>query len=501
MQKDDSDNMEEYERLFTEITESGSTEELPPVKDKHNSMVVIILALIFLSFCIDTLLIPFFPDVALSKGLLLTEVGVVFSAFDFARFVTAPFAGSMFSRCHPKKLFAIGTAAAGAAFISFGITSSINSTTIFLITCIAIMCVAGMGSAMLNVSGTSLLMKASGYESITIVAFVETGNMVGYALGPAFGAFIYQMVGYTYMFCISGACLLILLPVFCCILPKVEEKSKSSSRGFLSFLTIPGLFIMFLSWVTIKLSETCRATELTTFYHISFGTSPASMGILYAIWSLLSAVGIVGLTKFVNKKYAPYLLLTTWIVFIPLCVFLLPSPPVSYIFGGKRYFMLTSIIMGALAFFASAFYIFPFSISLQLARINGYPKNSLHTYGLLTGLMNSGLCLGSTLGPILTGVIVDNIGFELAQTLAASITTLMAILYGSYLLHLKCTNQLSTLFIEENTTADTKNESNKQKETEQIAEACSERMKLCLQEPVVYTKVQLQPDIEPTTKE
>ncbi|XP_067945331.1 MFS-type transporter SLC18B1-like [Watersipora subatra] len=499
MHRDHSDNFEEYESLFSEVTESGSTEELPPAKDKHNSMLIIVVALIFLSFCIDTLLVPFFPDVALKHGLLLAEVGVVFSAFDFARFVTAPIAGSMFSRCHPKKLCAIGATAAGAACISFGITSSINSTTIFFISCLAIRCVAGMGSAMLNVSGTSLLMKASGYESSTIVAFVETANMVGYALGPALGAFLYQMVGYTYMFCISGACLLILLPVFCCIVPKVEEESKSSSRDFLSLLKIPGLFIMFLSWVTIKLSETSRTTELTTFYHISFGTSPTTIGILYAIWSLLCTVGLVGGAKFANKKFTPYLLLTSWIVFIPICLSVLPSPPVSYIFGGRRYFLLTSIAMSILAIFASSFYIFPFSIAHQLVRINGYPENSLHTYGLLTGLMNSGLCLGSTVGPILSGVIVDNFGFEWTQTVVASIITLMAILFGSYLLHLKCTNQLSALFREENTTADTIYESSKQQKTEQIAEACSERMKLCLQEPIICTKVQLQPGAELTT--
>ncbi|XP_067944344.1 MFS-type transporter SLC18B1-like [Watersipora subatra] len=496
MERDDADNTEEYERLFTEITESGSTEELPPVRDKHNSMLVIIIALIFLSFCIDTLLVPFFPDVAFNKGLLLTEVGVVFSAFDFARFVTAPIAGSMFSRCHPKKLCAIGVTAAGTACIFFGITSSINSTSIFFISCLAIRCVAGIGSAILNVSGTSLLMKASGYDSPTIVAFVETGNMVGYALGPAVGAFLYQFVGYTYMFCISGACLLILLPVFCCIVPKVEDKNRSSSKNFLSFFMIPGLFIMFLNWTTIKLSEASRTTELTTFYYISFGTSPTTVGVLYGIWSLLCIGGMTAVTKLVNKNYAAYVLLVTWIAFIPICVFVLPSPPISYLFAGKRYFMMTTVAVGIVSLAGSFLYILPFSVALRLARINGYPEDSLHTYGLLTGLMNSGLCLGSTLGPILSGVVVDNFGFEWTQTVISSIIALMVILFGSYLLHLKRTNQLSALLIEENTTADSKSESDKQQKNEQIAEACSERMKLCLQEPIVYTKVQLQPGAE-----
>ncbi|XP_067944464.1 MFS-type transporter SLC18B1-like [Watersipora subatra] len=356
MQRDESANTEEYERLFTEITESGSTEELPQVKDKHNSMVVIIIALIFLSFCIDTLLFPFFPDVALSKGLLQAEIGIVFSAFDLARFVTAPITGSM--------------------------------------------------------------------------AFVETGNMVGYALGPALGALLYQhvnsLIAYLEMNALKAGPHNIAVSRHISAYLGVfrQEKTKNSSKDFLSFLTIPGLFIMFLIWVTIKLSETSRTTELTQFYYISFGTAPSTIGILYSIWALISTVGIAVVTKIANKKNAPYLLLATWMIIVPLWLTVMPSPPVSYFFGGKRYFMLTSITMAMMSFFASALYILPFSIALRLACINGYPENSLHTYGLLTGLMNSGLCLGSTVGPILTGVIVDNVGFELTQTLAASITTL-----------------------------------------------------------------------------
>ncbi|XP_067944141.1 MFS-type transporter SLC18B1-like isoform X2 [Watersipora subatra] len=194
-------------------------------------------------------------------------------------------------------------------------------------------------------------------------------------------------------------------------------------------------------------------------------------------------------------------MLATWMIIVPLWLFILPSPSVNYFFGGKRYFVLTSVIMSIVSFVAIPLYILPFSIALRLASINGYPENSLHTYGMLTGLMNSGLCLGSTLCPILSGVIIDNIGFEWTQTVISSITTKTAIIFGSYLLHLKCTNQLSALFMDEETTADTKYDTKKQQETEQIAEACSERMKLCLQEPIVYTKVQLEPAAELTTME
>jgi len=37
----------------------------------------------------DTFLIPFFPPVAKEKGISDTEIGIVFSAFEFSKFISA----------------------------------------------------------------------------------------------------------------------------------------------------------------------------------------------------------------------------------------------------------------------------------------------------------------------------------------------------------------------------------------------------------------------------
>jgi len=47
----------------------------------------------FVTLCTDTFLFPFFPQEAKSKGLSHVEMGIVFSSFEFARFVTAPVLG------------------------------------------------------------------------------------------------------------------------------------------------------------------------------------------------------------------------------------------------------------------------------------------------------------------------------------------------------------------------------------------------------------------------
>ncbi|XP_067944080.1 MFS-type transporter SLC18B1-like isoform X2 [Watersipora subatra] len=469
------DNKEETARLLADASEADSSKDDSPTKVKRHSMLTIILTLILFSFCIDTFLFPFFPNVATEKGLLISEIGFVFASFDFARFVTAPIAGSMFTICQPKKQCAVGALIAGGACISFGLTNLIKTDSLFFVSCLIIRCIAGIGSAMLNVSGTSLLMKASGYESPTIVAFVETANMVGFSIGPAIGAFLFQFVGYILMFAILGACLMVAVPIFCCVVPKI------------------GLLLMFGTWIFIKLSETSRSTELTSYYHSTFGSTSSTMGLLFTIWSICSAVGTVCIAKFVSKKKAPYILLAVWAISLPLILLLAPSPPLSYFFRGKRFFLLSATIYGIISFIAGFFYILPFSMALQIARLKGYPEDSLHTYGLLTGLMNSGLCLGSTIGPVLSGVISDYAGFPCVESVIALLATLMIIFHGSHLLYLKSTNQLSALLMEDKVDVEMVKDNNEDMVTKQVVEACSERMKSCLDKSIVSTESQQPP--------
>ena len=46
-----------------------------------------------------------------------------------------------------------------------------------------------------------------------------------------------------------------------------------------------------------------------------------------------------------------------------------------------------------------------------MSRVNDHPKDNVHTYGMVTGLINCGLSLGATIGPFMGGVITDALGY------------------------------------------------------------------------------------------
>ena len=48
------------------------------------------LSLLFFALCSDFLIYPFFPNIAKKKGFSNTEIGVVYTAYNFARFLSSP---------------------------------------------------------------------------------------------------------------------------------------------------------------------------------------------------------------------------------------------------------------------------------------------------------------------------------------------------------------------------------------------------------------------------
>ena len=63
-------------------------------------MVAIVIVTLFIQFwalCSDSVITVFFGNVARSKGLSYSQIGIVFSSYDLARFISSPLAGSLVS--------------------------------------------------------------------------------------------------------------------------------------------------------------------------------------------------------------------------------------------------------------------------------------------------------------------------------------------------------------------------------------------------------------------
>ncbi|XP_067941339.1 MFS-type transporter SLC18B1-like isoform X1 [Watersipora subatra] len=386
---------------------------------------------------------PFYPEVARVEGVNMAYIGIVYSAYDLARFISSPIFGTILTRWPPKSMCMVGTLIVGVTPILFGYVGVISSGWCFLALCTILRVFAGAGSAMVTISTTSILLKASGFQSTNVIGIIEIGNSLAFAFGTALGGSLYEFVGYTATFWVSGGALIISTLFIAVFIPAVVEEERKSHRGFFQLLAIPGCVLLCFSCILVRMQSTCRTIGLTELYIEVLRSNPAVLGLLYVIWSAFYISSCAVATRLLNKfPQSNYLaLVTSWIWSGVTILLICPSPLLDFIFHGKKYFWLTTIDVAFVYIPCSILYITPFQAALNLAEINGYKRDSLHTYGMITGLLNGAMSLGSTVGPVISGAIIDAQGFGWTTTYLAFANFILALLIGCYSFYMRVTGQ------------------------------------------------------------
>ncbi|KAF6033557.1 hypothetical protein EB796_008130 [Bugula neritina] len=78
---------------------------------------------------------------------------------------------------------------------------------------------------------------------------------------------------------------------------------------------------------------------------------------------------------------------------------------------------------------------------LPASLVNGHEKDSIQTYGMVTGLLNGGLGLGAMVGPIMSGAVTDAADFTWTLTVLSFLDMLICSVLVVYLIWMKITKQ------------------------------------------------------------
>ena len=89
--------LSENSKLLNQPAAADDYEPELPSPSRQRVMLAVLLSLQFLALSIDTLIVPFFPTLAETKGLNSIHNGIIFSGYEFVRFLTSPIYGSMVS--------------------------------------------------------------------------------------------------------------------------------------------------------------------------------------------------------------------------------------------------------------------------------------------------------------------------------------------------------------------------------------------------------------------
>ena len=160
---------------------------------------VVCLAYIIWGIC-GSLLPPFFPDEAKSKGATLSQSGLVFGIFSLAGFISSPLFGKYGSTMSPRYLYIPSAFIIAGCTLAFGALHFVKTLNLFLSLSYILRILSGMANAAAWGSLLAALITIFPDKVAKIVAASEFCYGIGYMLGPAVGGFFYKLGGFVLPF-------------------------------------------------------------------------------------------------------------------------------------------------------------------------------------------------------------------------------------------------------------------------------------------------------------
>ena len=173
-----------------------------------------------------SLLPPFFPIEAESKGAGTSQSGFVFGIFSLAGFISSPLFGNYGSKVSPGYIYNPSAFVIAMCTLVFGCLSYIEDLTLFLGLAYILRILSGMANAAAWGSLLAALISLFPNHVSKVVAASELFYGIGYMLGPAIGAVLYSAGGFVLPFEITGGIAILVSILMLVTIPKVNVLSN-----------------------------------------------------------------------------------------------------------------------------------------------------------------------------------------------------------------------------------------------------------------------------------
>ncbi|XP_063837708.1 MFS-type transporter SLC18B1-like [Ostrinia nubilalis] len=354
---------------------------------------------------------PFYPLEAERKGCSATEYGLVFGIFELVVFLVSPLYGAHLNRIGPKLLFNGGILTTGTCAILFGLLDKVEGHIPFITLSFVIRIVEAMGNAAFLTASFAIIAKEFPNNVATMFASLETFFGLGLIVGPTLGGALYGLGGYTLPFAVLGSALFCAALMSCLVLPRGNDDEDVKPTGgptMISLLKVPGVFIAAISIICTSMS--IGFLQATLEPHLRpFHFSPAVLGLMFVINGGVYAGsapcwGWLCDRPFFKPKYVTAI----GCAFVAAGFMLIgPAPFIGN--ESQLWMTVTGLVLHGLGMGSQL--VASFSDALSTAIASGLP-NSIETYGLVSGMWTSTFALGAFIGPTVSGVLYDYIGFQ-----------------------------------------------------------------------------------------
>jgi DHA1 family multidrug resistance protein-like MFS transporter len=365
---------------------------------------------IFSSMLSVGIIAPILPIYADTLGATGLWIGVIFSGYAIARTFLLPFIGRLSDRRGRKLILSAGLFA--SALISFAYVLADNVASLFVIRLL-------QGAAICTVQPISQAYVgdiAPQGEEGKWMGYVNAMFFIGWGFGPLLGGVITDYVGMDAAFYTMGGLnilaflgVVLFLPE---IVPRREMSAPSSSfREVASSNVMRGLF-------SFQMGTSSHRGIVQTFMPIFAGLT---IGLSSTLIGILLSTLVIGaaLLQLFSGRLADRFNRRVIVILGSLCILvsmlLVPQA------GG---FWLLFVFL-AIAIIGDA-------TALPSASVMGVEEGRKYGMGMAMAMFNTGMGVGTAIGPILAGLAADTFGVHFAFYTAAAIVLIGIILFSLF---------------------------------------------------------------------
>ncbi|XP_034015316.1 MFS-type transporter SLC18B1 [Thalassophryne amazonica] len=390
----------------------------------------------FSSMICYSILGPFFPNEAVKKGANQTVVGLIFGCFAVCNLIGSLILGKYIVHIGAKLMLVTGLFMSSICTILFGLLDRAPAGAAFIVLCFVVRSIDAVGFAAAMTSSFAITAKIFPDNVATVFGSLEIFTGLGLILGPPVGGWFYQSFGYEVPFLILGCFLLIMVPFNLYVLPSIE--ADPSKDSFFRLLT--HLKIVLICFVVFTLSAGLGFIDatLSLFAIAKFSLSPGYVGLIMIGLSIPYCLASPLIGFFTDKYPAtrPWFMVCGGFATAASFCLLGPAPFLHI----PSLLWLVVVMLGVIGFSLGVTGIPTFPEIISCAYEHGF-EEGLSTLGMVSGLFGAVWSLGMFYGPIVGGLITQNLSFEWASTVQGSLCGLAALLLTLYYLCQRLTPQ------------------------------------------------------------
>ncbi|XP_062591163.1 MFS-type transporter SLC18B1-like [Saccostrea cucullata] len=394
----------EYERVPEDDTSSTPTSETTgfsffALHRKQKAILCSICMADFLSYLCLSLLAPFFPQEASSKGVNDTISGWIFGVFALSQVVFSPFFGKMLPYVGIKFMFLSGLFLSGGCTLLFGAMAYVpvdDGPLTFVVLCFLLRVFLSVGCTALNTACYTVCAKEFPDHIATVFGIGEVFVGVGFMSGPAIGGVLYGLGGFFTPFLVIGVLIIICVPVNWIILPPDDRFEQSeSSTSSLTLLKSPSIIVASLA--IIVASFIWSILDPTLEPHLrEFDLGPELIGVLFLVMSAFYAISSPIWGWVADRCPDNRLLMIPGFLFSAVGMALLGPSTLIGFEEDYNVLWLNILALIILGIAASLALIPTFDIYLYIAEDLGF-EDDMNTYSLVAGLFGSMYAFGDFL--------------------------------------------------------------------------------------------------------